>query len=147
MRFPVDYPWIGENRRFYVCCAEDADDAATERIEKTSGRVIRCKSANGALDVNNVVTRLADNGISNLLIEGGGHVLTSFIENNNWDAMHVFISSAFFGEDGVSLYRNRSGFENADAISVDTQQIGDDFLLRYVNRTTMDKLLERLSRE
>jgi diaminohydroxyphosphoribosylaminopyrimidine deaminase/5-amino-6-(5-phosphoribosylamino)uracil reductase len=145
LRFPLDYPWIDEGRRFYVCCAEDADDAAAKLIEKTSGRVIRCKRNNGALDVNNVITGLADNGMPNVLIEGGGRVLTSFIENNKWDAMHVFISSAFFGEEGVPLYRNGSGFKNADANSVDAQRIGDDFLLRYINRATMGKMTERLS--
>jgi diaminohydroxyphosphoribosylaminopyrimidine deaminase/5-amino-6-(5-phosphoribosylamino)uracil reductase len=145
LRFPVDYPWIREGRKFCICCSESVDAAKAQIFEKTSGQIIRCISANGAVDVKDVIARLAENGISSLLVEGGGRVLTSFIERDCWDALHVFISSEFFGEDGVPVYRNRCGFENNCAVSVDARQIGDDFLLRYVHRDTMAKVTESLN--
>lgn len=144
LRFPNDYPWIVEDRKFIVCCAEDVDVAKARFFEKSSGRIIMCKRSDGGIDIKDVIAKLAEIGISSLLVEGGGRILTDFIELNCWDAMHVFISSKFFGEDGIPVYRKQSGFDNADAAAVDAQRLGNDFLLRYLNRDMVDELTERL---
>jgi len=145
LRFPLDYPWIGEERRFIVCCADDAAEDKIPPLDGAGGKVIRCRRAEGILDASDVVTGLAQAGLSGLLVEGGGKIVTSFLEQNCWDALHILISSKLFGEGGVTMFRKREGFENAGAVAVDAQRLGNDFLLRYINRATRDEFIEKLN--
>ncbi|NIM19630.1 MAG: bifunctional diaminohydroxyphosphoribosylaminopyrimidine deaminase/5-amino-6-(5-phosphoribosylamino)uracil reductase RibD [Candidatus Latescibacteria bacterium] len=144
LRFPEDYPWIKEGRAFFVCCGMNADASKVQQVEKTNGRVLRCKMEAEELDITNVVSTLEGEGVSSILVEGGGKVFSSFIDRNLWNAAYTFVSPLFFGEEGVAMYRKRFANKEPGAFPVDAFRVGDDFLLRMLNEKTRSELLEKL---
>ncbi len=147
LRFPGDYPWVNEGRKFFICCAPDVDSARLERLENTSGRVLRCRMDQNGLDMRDVVSKLKSEGVGSILVEGGAKVFSSFIDKGIWDAMVTFVSPMLFGENGAAMYKRTSPNTHIDAIPVDARKIGRDFLLRYMNEKTRENLLVELEEQ
>jgi diaminohydroxyphosphoribosylaminopyrimidine deaminase/5-amino-6-(5-phosphoribosylamino)uracil reductase len=145
LRIPERYPWVEEGREFLVCCSPDVDAEKRTRIEKSGGKVFHCRAQDGELELSDVVGALEAEGLSSVLVEGGGRIFSSFVERGCWDAMYVFISPSLFGEEGVAMYRRRIANENTGAFPVDASRVGGEFLLRFLNMRTREGLLARLT--
>jgi diaminohydroxyphosphoribosylaminopyrimidine deaminase/5-amino-6-(5-phosphoribosylamino)uracil reductase len=52
------------------------------------------------VSLNQAMSELYDNGITSVLVEGGGSVLQSFVNEDLWDAARVEISPRVLGENG-----------------------------------------------
>jgi diaminohydroxyphosphoribosylaminopyrimidine deaminase/5-amino-6-(5-phosphoribosylamino)uracil reductase len=146
LRFPSGCRWISEERFFYVCTG--ASTRMSEAAAKVSscGKLLSCGEVDGVVDINCAVRKLADEGLTSVLVEGGASVFSSFIENDLWDAMYVFTGPKLFGLEGVPLFRNRRAIHlNGEAVSASS--IGNDFLYSYMNSKTKNSLLSKLLEE
>ncbi len=91
----------------------------------------------GRLDLAEVLARLADRGISSLMVEGGGAVLASFIRSRLVDRIVVTIEPRFMG--GYNIFTQNAGgwfpLDLADpAIAVHGQDIVIDGAPRWPER-------------
>jgi diaminohydroxyphosphoribosylaminopyrimidine deaminase/5-amino-6-(5-phosphoribosylamino)uracil reductase len=146
LRFPADYRWPVEGQPFYLCTANGVDEGRKNAIAEAGGTVVRCAGTDGAVSIDDVFERLLDDGLGSCLVEGGGTVLTSFIERGLWDAFYLFSGPKLFGTNGGTLYEKGvpAPFE---AVAVDTRRIGNDCLCTYLNAHTRKALMARIAEE
>ena len=144
LRIPEDYPWLKLGRPFYICCSPEADPRKIERLTRWGGQVLKCKRESYGLNVQDVVSRLQEAGVGSLFVEGGGRVFSSFIDQNVWDDLIVLMGPPLFGDEGVDFYRRKIPNPNSEAVPVDALKIGQDFVIRYLNKKTRETLISRL---
>ncbi len=112
-------------------------DAAAPTLHITQNT---CPKAGTGLNLDYVMQQLAERGINNLLVEGGGKLLASLLQQEMIDSLHCYITPKILGGDSVAAIAalhaqklDAYGFFIADA-----QRYGDDMHLHYLpkSRTT-----------
>jgi diaminohydroxyphosphoribosylaminopyrimidine deaminase/5-amino-6-(5-phosphoribosylamino)uracil reductase len=143
-RFPVDYPWVDQGRRFLIVTGPDPSPEKRSEIETKGGRVIPCRVDNGRVDPSAAITALGRAGVSSVLVEGGARVLSAFLDAGLWDGLTLFLSPALFGPEGVGLADHRIDLTGASLAGVST--VGSDVRVSYVNQNRCAAMLRRLGR-
>jgi diaminohydroxyphosphoribosylaminopyrimidine deaminase/5-amino-6-(5-phosphoribosylamino)uracil reductase len=71
-------------------------------------RFLRCRSRRGLLELGGVLAALAERGVTSVLVEGGGALHTSLLEQDLADAVSVFVAPVLIGgREAVGLYGGR----------------------------------------
>jgi diaminohydroxyphosphoribosylaminopyrimidine deaminase/5-amino-6-(5-phosphoribosylamino)uracil reductase len=90
------------------------------------------------LDVNEIVAKLGEMKIINLLVEGGGEVIGSFFDNNLVDKVFVFVSPRFLGGKGAKVIGGKGISKVEDSIKmydVSAFRFEDDIMIKgYVEK-------------
>lgn len=78
-------------------------------------RVVSCRSRRGLIDPADVLARLAEDGATNVLVEGGAAVLTSFLSAGLVDEAHVYVAPLLIPDSrgaviGSARFRSRAAF-------------------------------------
>lgn len=92
------------------------------------------RSLKGPHDVMGVAKSLAENGITSVLIEGGGQVAASFLRANLVDKLEVFTAGKVIGAEGMAAIHDLSLVKLADAPHFKLRkirQLGPDVLASY----------------
>jgi diaminohydroxyphosphoribosylaminopyrimidine deaminase/5-amino-6-(5-phosphoribosylamino)uracil reductase len=142
LRFPLDCRWMAQGRRFVVLTARDANAAKARAIEEKGGVVLACRQGDDRVEVSSAIETIDRWGISSVLVEGGAGVLTSFLRAGMWDGLHLFVSAALFGPQGVDLVAQR--VDLGDAVLANARTFSQDVLVSYLNATTRAAMLARV---
>ena len=107
------------------------DAERTSALEDAGARVLRLPEKDGHVDLGTVLSSLTEAGILTLMVEGGPHVLTSFIILGLADSLSLFVAPKLLGEGiglgtGVSLGSVAEAFDLRD---MDARRVGDDLLI------------------
>jgi diaminohydroxyphosphoribosylaminopyrimidine deaminase/5-amino-6-(5-phosphoribosylamino)uracil reductase len=89
------------------------------------------ENKNGTLNLRNLLEELAKNNIASLLVEGGQQIYTSFIRENMFDDIIIFIGPKFLG-DGLSIVNSLGVPSIKRPVKLkltSIEKIGDDALL------------------
>jgi len=96
-----------------VFAAESAPKSKRMALEKAGVEVIPLPGSAEKLNLGQVLSRLSEKALTSLLVEGGGHVLTSFLEAGLADKILLTISPRLIGgEAGPSVF----GGEGVEAL-------------------------------
>jgi diaminohydroxyphosphoribosylaminopyrimidine deaminase/5-amino-6-(5-phosphoribosylamino)uracil reductase len=96
-------------------------------------KVIDCRqTAEGWVDFNDAMAKLAQLGLNRLLVEGGSFVANSFLRNGLVDEVHLFRSPVVLGPHGLEAFAGYpfAEFENQATVMAD-ESLGADRLLVY----------------
>ena len=111
-------------------------EASAEKVDlfkKTGARVWRAPLRDGQLNLSWVLGRLDDDGVSKLLVEGGGEVNASFFSAGMADRIAFFYAPKILGgtnaKKGVGGFGARDWSEILGLVSVTWAEIGPDLLL------------------
>lgn len=74
-----------------------AQSVKAQRLQRLGVQVEACRSRKGKIDLANVLEELSGRGMTNILVEGGPTLLTSFFEKNFVDEAYVFTAPIFIG--------------------------------------------------
>jgi len=111
-----------------------AKSAKADRLRRGGAEVIGCRSNRNRIATKDWMAKLAQRGISNLLVEGGPTVLSSLLESRLVDEAWVFTAPILIGgRSARSLLDGRGVQRMVDAIeakTVHTQSSGRDTLQR-----------------
>ncbi|MBN2582120.1 MAG: RibD family protein, partial [Planctomycetes bacterium] len=114
----------------------DADKAAW--LVDCGAEVLRLPTADGRIDLEQLLDELGRRGMTNLLVEGGSRVLTSFFAADAVDAVAVFVAPKLIGGEPTHAAPGPSGLElmsQARAVLRPTYTpIGDDLLVQGILR-------------
>src|SRR6266511_1489076 len=105
--------------------------ARTRRV-RPGVELLRCKRGKGGVDLRDLLAKLADRGVTHLLVEGGARVHARFLEEGLVDRVAVLVAPKLVGADGVPLVAGRGPARMADALRLDevqVERIGDDVLV------------------
>jgi diaminohydroxyphosphoribosylaminopyrimidine deaminase/5-amino-6-(5-phosphoribosylamino)uracil reductase len=75
-------------------------------IEERGARVIRCRTKNRQIDLNELLERLAEMSICSVLVEGGAALFSSFVRGHLVDKWYLFLAPKLLGGgDGIPFTR------------------------------------------
>jgi diaminohydroxyphosphoribosylaminopyrimidine deaminase/5-amino-6-(5-phosphoribosylamino)uracil reductase len=109
-----------------------AHASARERRVARGVELLRCRRGPGGVDLRDLLAKLAERGITHLLVEGGARVHARFLEEGLVDRMAVLVAPKLAGADGVPLAAIAGPARMADALRLDEVQVerlGDDVLV------------------
>ena len=82
--------------------------------------------------------RLYERGLKNILVEGGENVLWSFLNQNLFDEINIFVASLIVGGAKTPTVAGGSGFTNKiDTLQLklkEAEKIGNGILLKYCKK-------------
>lgn len=82
----------------WVFCGPDATEDRLLALEALGARVMRVSPGmNACLDLGEVLVRLAELGLSSLMVEGGGKVITSFLKEGLADQAMLTLAPVWIG--------------------------------------------------
>lgn len=110
-----------------------ASVADCDRLRSAGCEVLRL-SGDGSVPVGALLDELGRRGMTNILVEGGGLVLGSFLDAGEVDAVEVFVAPVLEGGDhSRTAIRGTGRLRMSDASrlrEIQVERIGDDTLVR-----------------
>lgn len=96
---PVDSCLVATSREAPVLLAigPEADARRVARLEQLGCEVFRCPAEDHDGRLRQLITELGRRGMTNVLVEGGGHLLGSLFDMHWIDEVHVFIAPKLVG--------------------------------------------------
>ena len=127
-RFPSTAAMLNDDSRVVVICGRDAHGAQLpEEVDVWHELTPR-------VDLKSALSRLAKEGVNEVLVEAGSSLVGSFVRDHLWDEMIAYVAPRFMGSDALPLadLRVADMAETVGATISSTTQIGPD--LRIILR-------------
>jgi diaminohydroxyphosphoribosylaminopyrimidine deaminase/5-amino-6-(5-phosphoribosylamino)uracil reductase len=86
--------------RTWVLCARDAAARRKRAVAATGARLLEVAGRAGHLDLRAALRRLAREGLTQVLVEGGGELAAALLREDLVDELHWFVSPRLLGSDG-----------------------------------------------
>ena len=105
-----------------------AKKSAAEAIMKKGAEIFGTRKTNDRCDINELLDELGARGVQQLLVEGGGAVLTSFLKGGFADAVKVYIAPRILGRKGsASITESMASLTRASSVcNVAVKTFDDD---------------------
>lgn len=119
----------------WLIVADDADTGRTEALESAGVVVKRVPRGSGGLDLVAVFARLAEDGLTRVLVEGGAKIAGSLVTLGLIDEVALFRASVVVGADGVRALAGQalSAIERSPRYRlIDDAMIGEDRMRRFL---------------
>ena len=101
-----------------------------------NSEVIKC--GDGQIDIYLLMEKLYERGLKDILVEGGESVLWSFMNQNLFDEINIFVASLIVGGEKTPTVAGGLGFTNKmDLLQLrlkETKKIGNGILLKYCKK-------------
>jgi diaminohydroxyphosphoribosylaminopyrimidine deaminase / 5-amino-6-(5-phosphoribosylamino)uracil reductase len=124
-----------DKKLYIITSKENAEKQKVRTLKKRGINVVFVKEDNdGRLSLKSILKELAKLQISSLLVEGGGEIFSSFIKNNLYDDILMFITPKLLGS-GIPVINNLGvkNIKKAYKLKIrDTERIGDDLLIELI---------------
>lgn len=120
-----------------ICCKlSDYEKLSDDVLNLITLRNIKVITANcyadGGINLDEVLKKLGDMKIASILVEGGTSVFSSFLNNNLYDRITLFIApkligngESFFSNDGIKLMKDAITFNNLEVSNLNNQIVLD----------------------
>ena len=132
LRTPLDAKILNSDGKCVIFCGENANQEKIKSLENSGAKIIKANYENNNISLRFVLEYLALNeGILNLMVEGGAKILNSFIRENLADYMKIFFAPKILGE-GISFGTGMNFDSVSDApilIDVKSQMLNQNILL------------------
>ena len=103
LRVPPDAQvYRGEAARTWVLCARSAPAVRRRALARIGAVLIDVPRKGRLLDVRRGLARLADAGLTQVLVEGGGRLAASLLREDLVDEVHWFVAPKLLGGDGIA---------------------------------------------
>lgn len=142
LRIPMECHLVASARRWptwVLTLPKSAAGSKADRLRERGVEVLAVPGRAEKVDVSRALALMTERGVTNLLVEGGGEVLSSFHEAGLVDEAMVFVSPRLIGGNVAPAVLPRSAVRlMRDAITPSTVKLrrsGDDFLfhLRFAH--------------
>jgi diaminohydroxyphosphoribosylaminopyrimidine deaminase/5-amino-6-(5-phosphoribosylamino)uracil reductase len=119
--------------RTWLLCAPDAALSRRRRLAARGARVLDVRCRGGRLDLGRSLRLLAHEGLTEILVEGGGEIAADFLRRGLVDEVHWFSAARLIGGDGRPALGplGTTRLARAPALSeVSIRRVGDDVHVR-----------------
>lgn len=120
--------------RTLVACTASADGEKRKLLNRAGVGVLLCKEREGKVDLEDLMCLLGEEGIDSVLLEGGGELNYSFIQQKLIDEIYAFIAPKIIGGREAKTPVEGQGMEKmSEALELEKlriEKIGEDVLLR-----------------
>lgn len=131
LKIPLDYQLVTDKQaETWIFTSQNYDRDKKKTLED-SGINVFVTNSEKSVDPNEVVQLLGEKGVSSVLIEGGGNVNASFLENELIDKVVLYFAPKLIGGQNAPTFLEGTGFEMmkdaVELIDTDFVRIGKDF--------------------
>ena len=142
MRLPLTGKiWNGTKEPVLIYTLSDVSSSLRRKIEGMGGSIVSLPHENGVIDPLRLTVDLLERGICGVLVEGGAHTLTRFLEAGVWDEYHCFVAPKFLGTDGINVFDRPLKETLALNVSVSSELCGEDLHITYKNHSGVESCL------
>jgi diaminohydroxyphosphoribosylaminopyrimidine deaminase/5-amino-6-(5-phosphoribosylamino)uracil reductase len=140
LRIPLDSKVIkNEDKRTIVATTLDADENKKQRLRSFGIKVIEVSSKNNRVDLKELVKKLGQEGIDSILIEGGGTLNFTALEENIVDKIIFYIAPKILGGENSKSSIAGQGFSKlSEAVKLSNtsyRKIGEDLIIEgYIEK-------------
>tara|TARA_B100001250_G_scaffold410724_1_gene437752 strand:- start:677 stop:1312 length:636 start_codon:yes stop_codon:yes gene_type:complete len=103
--------------------------------EETLGNAEIIKCGNKEIDIKLLIKKLYNKGIETILVEGGETVLWSFLKENLFDEINIFVASLIIGGEKTPTVAGGNGFttkiDTLELTLKKAEKMGNGILLKY----------------
>jgi diaminohydroxyphosphoribosylaminopyrimidine deaminase / 5-amino-6-(5-phosphoribosylamino)uracil reductase len=136
LRVPLSYSMVATARETptWIVCAPAASAMAEQVLRERGLEVLRVEAKEGRLDLLQLLKRLAERGITRLMVEGGPTVAASFVKADLVDEAVLFHSSKTIGADGIDALEGMPPTaltRSSHLKSFGSEQVGVDTMEHY----------------
>lgn len=149
LRLPEDARLVetADRSPVWVVATPDAPEERRSALERRGARVATLPpTESGGVDPDALSDFLSDEGISAVMVEGGGRIASSFLRGRHLHRMHLFFAPRIFGEDGVPAFPGAPAAEDAGCppgwMVARRAGYGEDTLVVLDRRDVRDRLRE-----
>jgi 2,5-diamino-6-(ribosylamino)-4(3H)-pyrimidinone 5'-phosphate reductase len=131
-RIPLDARVLDDVAETYVFVSEAAPEARRETLSEAGVTVV--VAGQERVDLPAAFDALAEHGIDQLMVEGGGELLFSLFDAGLVDECSVFVGPTIVGGREAPTLADGEGFVDTfpDLTLTDVERIGEGVLLRWV---------------
>ncbi|GGN54171.1 bifunctional diaminohydroxyphosphoribosylaminopyrimidine deaminase/5-amino-6-(5-phosphoribosylamino)uracil reductase RibD [Oceanobacillus indicireducens] len=138
LKIPLDYQLVTDNEaETWIFTSRAHDGTKKKELERAGVRVFVTNREN-TVDPHEVVERLGEEGISSVMIEGGGNIHASFLENQLIDKVVLYIAPKLVGGKDAPTFLEGTGVKlMKDAVELNDAAfipVGKD--LKYIGYPT-----------
>jgi len=133
LRVPPDAKLFREGAdRTWVLCAAGAAARRRRVLEELGVRLLEVPTRAGKLDLKRAVARLAREGLTEMLVEGGGNLSAALLRARLVDELHWFIAPRVLGGDGRASVGHLGLRSLVESPWLDGRmgRVGDDLYIR-----------------
>ena len=115
-----------------VACTKAAPRSRISRLEDAGCRILQCRAHSGKVDLRSLARQLGEMELTNVLIEGGGALLGSFLDHRLIDEVMVFVAPKLIGGRDAPTIAGCGVARLSDALSLHStvlRRFGDDALI------------------
>jgi diaminohydroxyphosphoribosylaminopyrimidine deaminase/5-amino-6-(5-phosphoribosylamino)uracil reductase len=146
LKIPLDFQLVTDNQaETWIFTSKNYDKGKKLSLESLGVQVFVTDSEK-SVDPNEVVDVLGEKGVSSLIIEGGGNINASFLENKLVDKVSLYFAPKLVGGKDAPTFLEGIGFElMKDAIELtdtDFVKIGPDF--KFTGYPKYERVVARL---
>jgi diaminohydroxyphosphoribosylaminopyrimidine deaminase/5-amino-6-(5-phosphoribosylamino)uracil reductase len=113
----------------WIVTAESESNAAAQALEKAGATILTTNPA----ELGKVLERLAERGITRLLVEAGNEVASTFVTQGMVDRIYWFRATGIIGQGGLAALKESCDIGRFTL--QETQRIGPDILEIYDSKT------------
>ena len=134
-RIPLDSKVLNtcDQAKTILAVTEEVKSEKLKEIEDLGNIVLKVKSSNGRVDLQDLMIKLGEEGIDGVLLEGGATLNFSALQAGVVDEVMSFIAPKFIGGANAKTPVGGQGFEKMkDAIeleNIEIKQLGNDLML------------------
>ena len=131
IRTPPDAAVLDDDAESYLLVSEAAPADFVAQMEESGATVIQ--AGESRVDLAAAFDDLADHGVDQLMVEGGGEIIYSLFEADLVDRLSVFVGPMIVGGRDAPTLADGDGFtEDFPALSLeDVEQLGEGVVLTY----------------
>lgn len=139
LRIPLDSKVVRNNDKLTVIATTSSADESKKQALKGLGlKVIEVPDKNGRVDLKELIKKLGQEGIDSILIEGGGTLNFSALEENIVDKVIFYIAPKILGGEKSKNSIAGKGFSRLDDAvklkNINYRTIGEDLVVEgYIN--------------
>ena len=130
---PEDLALLREPGESIIACAPGASLDSLRKLERAGARILTLAERDGRASISDLMKKLAEMGHLSVLIEGGGEVAASALEERVVDkAVFFYAPRIIGGRDAVSAVGGIGAADVASAVQLNrikTRRFGDDILI------------------
>ncbi|GAG28718.1 unnamed protein product, partial [marine sediment metagenome] len=148
LRIPMDCKLLATAQKMPLLIvtsqeAVQANPQVVEEVTQKGAEMLTIPTTEGQCDINFLLDELSGRGITQLLVEGGPTVITSFLREQLTDEICIYIAPKILGARGSAAITEPMA-ELTQAIGlhyVDIKQFGDDIRLTGLTKKALGEIL------
>ncbi len=107
----------------WVLCGARSPSRKRAQLEKLGVRVLTSKVRSGHLDLPAALARLAEEGLTEIFVEGGGGLAAALLRAGCVDELHWFLAPSLLGEEGRPVLGPLEAHRLAQRIDLDVREV------------------------